>query len=141
MTNLNPLGEAVVNYFIDNNMVSTRPQTCGSYTVLPDDNSTMSEDCSKLGWNGTHADGKWSTFHSMSETRILKPIARRFGPWQSDKIGFYTFPARRNCDDHDAGKASLSPGDTWAMFVRWILCFIVAQYFGELHALHIHNNL
>lgn len=60
MTKLNPLGEAVVKYFIDDNMKSIRPQTCGSYTVLPDHNSTMTEDCNNLGWNGTYADGKWS---------------------------------------------------------------------------------
>ena len=62
MTNDNHLGEAVVKYFIDNKLISSRPQACGSYTVLPDDNSTLSQNCKKLGWNGTHADGKWTRF-------------------------------------------------------------------------------
>ncbi|KAL9978219.1 hypothetical protein ACROYT_G015714 [Oculina patagonica] len=113
MTNLNPLGESVVGYFIDDNPAPTRPQTCGSYTVLPDDNSTLSEDCSKIGWNGTHADGKWTKFSGVGKYRIGQAIQRSSG-----RHRFFSFPSRRDCDDWNSGEASLSPGDTWALFVR-----------------------
>ncbi len=113
MTNLNPLGESAVEYFIDDNLASTRPQACGSYTILPDDNSTMSKDCSKLGWNGTYADGKWTRVEADGMFRFWQAIYRH-----SDRHRFYSVPWRRDCDDWGSGKASLSPGDTWALFVR-----------------------
>ncbi|XP_078366331.1 uncharacterized protein LOC144650511 [Oculina patagonica] len=113
MTNINPLGEAVVEHLIDDNLASTRPQACGSYTVLPDDNSTMSEDCSKLGWNGTHADGKWSAYWATGKKRILQAVTRR-----EDYHRFFSAPKRRDCDDWESGEDSLSPRDTWAVFVR-----------------------
>lgn len=113
MTNINPLGEAVVKYYTDNNMALIRPQTCGSYTVLPDDNSTLSKDCSKLGSNGTHADGKWSNFKITGKNRILQAIVRA-----GDDRRFCSLPSQRDCDDRNGDEASLSPGDTWAIFVR-----------------------
>ncbi|KAL9978204.1 hypothetical protein ACROYT_G015699 [Oculina patagonica] len=114
MTNLKPLGEAVVKFFIDVNLGSTRPLACGSYTVLPDDNSTLSKDCSKLGWNGTHADGRWSVyFVDDVEHRLLYPL-RRYG-----KGSFASKIKTRGCDDSKGKKeSSLSPGDTWRIFVR-----------------------
>ena len=113
MTNINPLGEAVVKYFIDDKVISTQPQACGSYTVLPDDNSTLSQYCSKLGWNGTHADGKWAANWATGVNRILQSITRR-----EDKYRFYSFPHRRDCDDYESEESSLTPGDSWAIFVR-----------------------
>ena len=117
MTNVNPLGEAVVKYFIDDNLVSTRPQACGSYTVLPDDNSTLSKDCSELGWNRTHADGKWTLFYATGIGRIMAAMARKMN---NTDVRFRSHPAVRDCDDWAGqnGEASLSPGDTWAIFVR-----------------------
>ncbi|KAJ7380699.1 hypothetical protein OS493_007067 [Desmophyllum pertusum] len=116
MTNLNPLGEAVVMHFIDDNLASTRPQTCGSYTVLPDDNSTLSKDCSMLGWNGTHADGKWTSTNVTGQSRIQFPL-NPYG-FQDSRRSFVSSYKRRDCDDRRATEASLSPGDTWAIFVR-----------------------
>ena len=113
MTNINPLGESVVQYFIDDNLISTRPHACGSFTILPDDNSTMSEDCSKLGWNGTHADGKWTAVYARGGNRIWQGVQR-----PADRHRFCSFPKRRDCDDWEGGETSLSPGDTWAVFVR-----------------------
>ncbi|XP_078366014.1 uncharacterized protein LOC144650234 isoform X3 [Oculina patagonica] len=113
ITNINLLGESVVEYFMDDNLISSRPQACGSYTVLPDDNSTLSEDCSKLGWDGTHADGKWTSVEADGKNRIWQAMQR-----PSDQHRFYSFPRNRDCDDWNGGEASLSPGDTWALFVR-----------------------
>ena len=112
MTNVNPLGEAVVKYFIDDNLASTRPQTCGSYTVLPDDNSTLSKECTALGWNGTHVDGKWATYWAVGQSRILQPMTNRL------HNSFFATPSKRNCDDVDSGEDALSLGDTWSIFVR-----------------------
>ena len=115
MTNINPLGEAVVNYFVDDSLISARPQACGSYTALPDDNSTLSEDCSKLGWNGTHADGKWTIPSVTGRSRILRPLRR--DPYKY-RFAFISFPRQRNCDGNKDEEGSLSAGDTWAVFVR-----------------------
>lgn len=114
MTNINPLGEAVVDYFIDNNQTSIRTQACGSYTVLPDDNSTLSRDCSKLGGNGTHADGKWvASWVTADGYRLWQLILTR-----AYSHRFKSHPKQRYCDDRNNGEESLSPGDTWAVFVR-----------------------
>ena len=111
MTNLNPLGEAVVKFFTEESLTSTRPQACGSYTVLSDNNSTLPEECHNLGW--TSADGKWTTLFNIKTNRITKGIIRR-GEYRR----FASQPKRRDCDDHGGGEASLSPGDTWGIFVR-----------------------
>ena len=113
MTNLSPLGEAVVKFFSNDNLASSRPQACGSYTVLPDDNSTLSKDCTKLGWNGSSADGKWSLYWYTGKSRIQKTLVR-----YDVNRGLRFTPTVRDCDDWNSGEASLSPGDTWAVFVR-----------------------
>ena len=111
MTNLGPLGEAVVKYLIDGNRKSTRPQACGSYTVLPDDSSKLTKNCSKFGWNGTHVDSKWSS-PSGRGALVLKPME------QHGKFRFHSFPSLRDCDEWKSTDSSLSAGDTWAVFVR-----------------------
>lgn len=119
-TNLNTFGEAVIRFFTNDNQVSARPQTCGSYTVLPDDNSTISKDCKKLGWNGTHPDGKWVMAGITHKTRILQALRRTDG--SVPKHSFQAFPNVRECDDFDDPSdglpSSVSAGDTWAIFVR-----------------------
>ncbi|KAL9978841.1 hypothetical protein ACROYT_G016413 [Oculina patagonica] len=113
MTNINPLGEAVVRRFIDDNLALTRPQACDLYTVLPDDNSTMSKDCSKWGWNGNHADEKWAIYSATGSHRIQQAVNRR-----EDYHRFFSVPRQRDCDDWGSGEDSLSAGDTWGIFVR-----------------------
>lgn len=77
-------------------------------------NSTLSQDCKKLGWNGTHADGKWTRFSKgTGDYRIFQAVRRDV----NDRV-FYSFPNRRNCDDSEQKEALLSSGDTWAVFVR-----------------------
>ena len=115
MTNTSPLGESVVMYFIDDKLDSTRPQACGSYAVFPDDNSTISEDCSMLGWNGTHTDSKWTASITTGRSRIFKPLRR--GPYVK-RHAFISSPDKRNCDGNLNDEAYLSAGDTWAVFVR-----------------------
>ena len=114
MTNMNPLGEAVVKFFTDIKLGTIRPLACGSYTVLPDDNSTLSKDCSKLGWNGTHSDGKWSKYISTyGKHRLQSPVTRY------DEASFSSRTSARACDDSKGrSESSLSPGDTWGIFVR-----------------------
>ena len=111
MTNLNSLGEAVVKFFTGESLSSTRPEACNSYTVLPDDNSTLSEDCNNVGW--TSADGKWATRFNTGKNRIMNAILRR-GAYQR----FKSQPKKRDCNDMNAGEGSLSPRDTWGIFVR-----------------------
>lgn len=113
MTNLNSLGEAVLKFFTEESVTSTQPQACGSYTLLPDDNSTLLENCTSLGWND--ADGKWASIYSINKVNRLKSVVLRRGKY----IRYLSRPSRRDCDDTDGGEASsLSPGDTWGIFVR-----------------------
>ena len=113
MTNLNSLGEAVLKFFTEESVTSTQPEACGSYTVLPDDTSTLVKNCTSLG--GPDADGKWaSKFLTNKANRIMNTILRR-GEYRR----FISKPKRRDCDDIDGEDASsLSPGDTWGIFVR-----------------------
>lgn len=114
MTSMNPFGEAVVKYFLDASLGAVRPEACASYTVLPDDNSTLSSDCSMLGWNGTHADGKWTHYGDNNRNRVMSPM-KIFG-----KRSFASRVKKLSCDDNKGTKkSSLSPGDRWAIFVRW----------------------
>ncbi|XP_078366035.1 uncharacterized protein LOC144650247 isoform X2 [Oculina patagonica] len=111
VTDLNSLGEAAVKFFTEENLVSTRPQACGSYTVLTDNNSTLSEDCNLVG--NPYADGKWATDPNTGQNRIMGAIFRR----GADRR-FASRPNKRDCDDVGSGEDSLSPGDTWGIFVR-----------------------
>ena len=111
MTKLNSLGEAVLKFFTEESVTSTKPQACDSYTVLSDDNSTLTEDCTNLGW--TSADGTWATRSNTKDNRIMKAILRR-GAFHR----FASRPNKRDCDDYHSEDVSLSPGDTWAIFVR-----------------------
>ncbi|KAJ7380701.1 hypothetical protein OS493_007069 [Desmophyllum pertusum] len=74
------------------------------------------KDCSMLGWNGTHADGKWTSTNVTGQSRIQFPL-NPYG-FQDSRRSFVSSYKRRDCDDRRATEASLSPGDTWAIFVR-----------------------
>ena len=119
MTNINQLGEAVVRYFTFASPLTPRPEACGSYSVLPDDNSTLSEDCSN--WSGTRAqvDGKWGVQGASDDDFPILEAINRYGEKKKDDHLFYAKPQRRQCDDGDIDESSLSPGDFWSIFVRW----------------------
>lgn len=118
MTNINQLGEAVVKYFTFASPLTPRPEACGSYSVLPDDNSTLSEDCSN--WSGTRAqvDGKWGVQGASDDDFPILEAINRYGEKKKDDHLFYAKPQRRQCDDGDIDESSLSPGDFWSIFVR-----------------------
>lgn len=114
-----PLGR-ISGQILDRWQPGTGPQTCGSYTVLLYDNSTLSEDCNKLGWNGTQADGKWARANTMHQTRIQQAIRRIDGPQTEDFHFFQSYPRRRNCDDGSIDESTLTAVDSWAIIVRWV---------------------
>lgn len=118
MTNINQLGEVVVRYFTFASPLTPRPEACGSYSVLPDDNSTLSEDCSN--WSGTRAqvDGKWGVQGASDDDFPILEAINRYGEKKKDDHLFYAKPQRRQCDDGDIDESSLSPGDFWSIFVR-----------------------
>ncbi|KAM7434690.1 hypothetical protein ABFA07_015240 [Porites harrisoni] len=118
MTNINQLGEAVVRYFTFASPLTPRPEACGSYSVLPDDNFTLSEDCSN--WSGTRAqvDGKWGVQGASDDDFPILEAINRYGEKKKDDHLFYAKPQRRQCDDGDIDESSLSPGDFWSIFVR-----------------------
>ena len=92
MTNINQLGEAVVEYFTFASPLTTRPEACGSYSVLPDDNSTLSEDCSN--WSGTRAqvDGKWGVQGASHYDFPILEAINRYGEKKKDDRLFYAKP-------------------------------------------------
>lgn len=116
MTKDSPEGEKVIRFFTNS---TTKPASCGSFTVLPDDNSTLSQQCSNWGMSGQGAvDGKWSTYRSKTTKKRLcsEPVLLR----SSTKFSI-TFAPTFNllyCDDHWDYGIKHSVGDTWLIFVR-----------------------
>ena len=115
MTKDSPEGELVIRYFTNS---TERPAACGSFTALPDDNSTVSQQCSKWGFhNGAIPDEKWGTSRNIVEDRLYKePIWSRL----VSKHILRTKPIRSllYCDDHWDYNIQHSAGDFWLIFVR-----------------------
>ena len=99
----------MVQYF--SGQTDVQPASCGSFTIMSNDNSSLSRGCAKWGYEkGAYDVGKWG--HERNEDRL------------------YTWPAfveaslhwaltqqysRRECDDYGNG---VSSGDFWKVFVR-----------------------
>ena len=105
MTNKNSTGTDVVKYFTTSNVM---PVGCGSFTRLPDDNSTLAVNCDKWGHPTLN---RWlhSDFHK-DHRLFSRPMARRFESfYRIYGTMFY------KCDDQEE---RLSLHDTWKIFMR-----------------------
>ena len=115
MTKDTPEGELVIRYFTNSTL---RPAACGSFTALPDDNSTVSQQCSQWGLDTRmNPDAKWGASRSIVKDRLhMEPIWSRLG----SKHVLQTKPIRSllYCDDHWDYKIQHSAGDFWLIFVR-----------------------
>ena len=96
MTNKNWKGAKVVKFFTESD---TLPKACGSFTRLPDDNSTLARSCVKWGYPSSD---QWASAIKLYNKRLYtRPIV-----WSNKP--FCRFLQDYDCDDH--GK-SVSLGD------------------------------
>ena len=103
MTNKDSTGTDVMKFFTTSN---TKPVACGSFTRLPDDNSSLAVNCNKWGYPGSN---KWGHSLFVNQLRLYeRPII-----WFSKK-GYRIYKSYR-CDDNED---SVSLHDTWQIFVR-----------------------
>ena len=100
----NSTGEAVVEYF--SGQTDVRPDSCGSFQRMEDDNSKLVIECES--WNN---DGKWGFNASNVERRLYRFVAHV--PF---KHNWRLYGKSWSCDDwhHDP----VSPGDFWKIYVR-----------------------
>lgn len=112
MTKNDIKGKRVVKYLTQDPIV--QPRACDSFEKLPDDNSYLSANCSKWGYDGTRGEcDKWGNFKNKGSFRIYNdPIF-----WEG-KYYVNLKPSVLACDDSYNSPAPLSPRDTWQLFVR-----------------------
>ena len=110
ITAANITGEAVVQYF--SGQTDVRPNACGSFVRMEDDNSRLAQVCEKWGSaNATlHGINKWSI--TTDEDRLYNHVV----------IVWYQYHwlvspnlKRFECDDFFVG---VSTGDFWKIYVR-----------------------
>ncbi len=108
-TAANSTGEAVVQYF--SGQTDAKPDACGSFVRMDDDNSGLAGLCHKWGYEGgSFKVGKWGYDHYQN--RLYNHPAFVVGQyhWLLEEDG-----SRLECDDENVG---VSSGDFWKVFVR-----------------------
>ncbi|XP_078377665.1 uncharacterized protein LOC144660809 [Oculina patagonica] len=104
MTNKDTEGANVVKFFTESD---TMPPACGSFTLLPDDNSSLATRCDK--WGYPTKGGRWGHGQVKTNRRLFsRPVVI---------TGQQFFPMSVDYDCDDNGE-SMSLGDTWMVFVR-----------------------
>ena len=110
-TNNDAKGASVVEFFTE---CDTQPEACDSFTLLPDDNSTLARNCDMWGYRTTD---RWGHKGFRNDVRLFSR------PFLWALKYYYTLyiqdndPHGLSCDDHKRS-ADLSFGDTWRIFVR-----------------------
>ncbi|XP_078364590.1 fibrinogen-like protein A [Oculina patagonica] len=107
MTNKDNKGANVVTFFTDSDTI---PEACGSFTLLPDDNSTLANSCGSWGSPVSNRWGHQSVL-TDNERLYLRPFV---WPYQ---IYFTLTGSVLYCDD-DLNEFGMSLGDIWKIFVR-----------------------
>lgn len=112
MTKNSSTGVSVLDYFLVN--TSARAAACGSFVTLPDDNSTLSQNCAKWGHNGVHAEvNEWGHYLRSGDWRLYRFAIR----WTGQK-SFSLRPFSQFWCDDEASQNTVSPGDTWEIWAR-----------------------
>ena len=106
MTKEDTKGANVVKFFTSSNNI---PKACGSFSRLPDDNSSLAVKCDKWGFPNTD---RWGHENMLTDSRLfLRPMTLASVP------RFYRLKGPKyQCDDDDDLNPSI--GDTWQVFVR-----------------------
>ena len=109
-TAANSTGEAVVQYF--SGQTDARPDACGSFVRMEDDNSAMSQVCKEWGSNSFNkSTNKWSKAQNY-EKRLYHHVVRVWFKYHwliSQELKRY------ECDDF---QDNVSTGDFWKIYVR-----------------------
>ena len=111
-TNTSTSGKQVLEYFTAKTDVL--PVSCGSFYILPKDNSKMANDCQDWGFeNSQYKVGKWH--HSGRDTQ-----KRLFDhPAFIGSLAHWIVQDRWECDDFFSIEGfATSAGDFWKIFVR-----------------------
>ena len=106
------LGENVVKYFTAK--TNSLPIACGSFYLLPNDDSMMADDCSRWGKeNGSFEVGKWHHSGMNVHDRLFNHVAFIFN------VSHWNLGSRWECDDYfNLDNYEVSNGDFWKMYVR-----------------------
>ena len=105
MTNEYTNGTKVVNFFTTSDNI---PVACGSFTRLPDDNSSLAVNCDK--W-GQPTKNRWGHASKLTNDRLfVRPLT-----WSSTRFYRLKGGSRYQCDDKTF---PLSVIDIWQVFVR-----------------------
>ncbi len=110
-TAANSTGEAVVQYF--SSQTDVKPDSCGSFVRMDDDDSLSAGVCHKWGYEGGLSEiGKWGYAYSKDQGRLYDHTAFvvHFYHWHLTADA-----SRLDCDDANVG---VSSGDFWKVFVR-----------------------
>ncbi len=106
MTNKDSKGANVVKFFTDSD---TMPEACGSFTRLPNDNSTLANNCGSWGYPNAN---KWGHEGQRTDRRLFwRPLL-----WNDQR--YYTLIGDPLTCDDDLNGLGMSLGDTWKIFVR-----------------------
>ena len=101
-TAANSTGEVVVQYF--NGQTDVRPDACGSFVRMENDNSILAGACDQ--WR--NGDGKWGKKNRDEDRLYVLPAG--FNPYYWSLL-----KNNRRCDDNSS---RVSTGDFWKVFVR-----------------------
>ncbi|KAL9984853.1 hypothetical protein ACROYT_G007192 [Oculina patagonica] len=114
MTKNDSVGYGVLDYFLLS--PDMRASACNSFIRLPDDNSTLSQNCAKWGNNGTQAEvNEWGYYSHSGDWRIYREVSR----WTAEQKSFSLRPQTQYwCDDEADAVSTVSPGDTWEVYAR-----------------------
>ena len=108
-TTANSTGEAVVQYF--SGQTDARPDACGSFVRMEDDNSAMSQVCKEWGGNSINTfTNKWGD--GNHEKRLYHQVVL---VWYKYHWLLSQDLKRFECDDF---KDNVSKDDFWKIYVR-----------------------
>ena len=134
-TTANSTGEAVVQYF--SGQTDARPDACGSFVRMEDDNSAMSQVCKEWGGDSfNQSTNKWSIDDQNYEKRLYNHVVL---VWYKYHWLLSPISKRFECDDFNR---KVSTGDFWKIYVRWGLhqwnyCFCLTRKNETLHVILI----
>lgn len=113
MTKNNSAGHKVLNFFLKS--TKQHAEACDSFIRLTDDNSTLSKDCQRWGYNGTNGEiNQLGYFGNSGKLRIYRNVT----VWVNGRKAFSSNPPWRSWCDDLAGKSSLTEGDIWELYCR-----------------------
>lgn len=109
MTNEDVKGAKVLKFFTSSNNM---PKAYGSFSILPDDNSSLVVNCGKWGYPNSD---RWGHGNMLTNSRLFI----RAMTWVSVPRFYRLKGPKYHCDDNDNLNPSI--GDTWQVFVQWFI--------------------